>query len=77
MILTIKIKHNENFDSELSKAFQIAQFSIQNKGVITSKAVAHYGLKSMISNQILRKYGRNKKCKNVKSVNLCIPQSRN
>jgi len=73
MILTIKIKHNENFDSELSKAFQIAQFSIQNKGVITSKAVAHYGLKSIISNQILRKYGRNKKCKNVKSVNLCIP----
>ncbi len=73
MILTIKIKHNENFDSELSKAFQIAQFSIQNKGVITSKAVSHFGLKSMISNQILRKYGRNKKCKNVKSVNLCIP----
>ena len=72
MILTYKIKHNENFDSELKKAKQVAQFGIKNK-VLSSKFVKHIGLKSVISNQILRKYVKNKKIKRVHNVNLIIP----
>ena len=72
MILTYKIKHNENFDSELKKAKQVAIFGIKNK-VLSSKFVKHIGLKSVISNQILRKYVKNKKIKRVHNVNLIIP----
>ena len=73
MILTYKYKHNLDLTTELSKAKQVALFAITNKDKLTSKYVKHIGLKSIISNQILRKYGRNKKIKQVRSVNLIIP----
>jgi putative transposase len=72
MILTYKIKHNRSFDTELDKARQVAIFGIKHK-VLSSKAVKQFGLKSMISNQILRKYVKNKKIKQVHKVNLIIP----
>ena len=72
MILTYKVRHNSNFDSELQKAKLIAEFAIKNK-TLSSSTVKHFGLKSMISNQILRKYGKNKRIKHVHSVNLIIP----
>jgi len=72
MILTYKIKHNRNFDIELDKAKQIAMFGIKHK-VLSSKAVKQFGLKSMISNQILRKHVKNKKIKQAHKVNLIIP----
>jgi len=72
MILTYKIKHNKDFNIELNKAKQVAMFGIKHN-VLSSKNVKQFGLKSMISNQILRKYVKNKKIKHVYKVNLIIP----
>lgn len=61
-LLTYKLKHHRNFSEELRKARQIAEFApktISN----TSKDVRQFGLKSVIANQILRKYCSNKKAK--------------
>lgn len=73
MILTYKIKHDRDFSKELLLARKVAEFAITNRDKLSTKYVSHYGLKAVISNQILRKYGRNKKAKNISSVNLVIP----
>lgn len=72
MILTYKIKHNQDFSRELELAKKVAKFSIHSKS-ISSADVKHIGMNSIISNQILRKYSRSKTIKNVKSVKLTIP----
>jgi putative transposase len=72
MILTYKIKHGRDFSRELSLAKKVAEFAI-NERKISSKDVRHIGLKSMIANQILKKYARNRRAKHVKSVKLTVP----
>jgi putative transposase len=57
----------------LSKARQIAEFAIKTKSN-TSRDFKHFGLKSVIANQILRKYGRNKRAKKASRVNLTVPR---
>ena len=71
-ILTYKIKHNRDLSQELAKAKQVAEFGIKTR-TLSSKDVAHFGLKSMLANQVLRKYARNKKTKKVKSIKLAVP----
>ena len=73
MILTYKVKHNRDFTEELRRAKQVAEFAILNKFKTSSKLVTHIGLKSMLANQILRKYGKNKTVKAVHKVNLVVP----
>ena len=72
MILTYKIRHGKDFSKELSLAKKVADHAVANRS-ISSKDVKHIGLKSIIANQILRKYSRSKTVKNAKSVNLTIP----
>ena len=72
MILTYIIKHGRDFSFELEKAKQIAEFAVKTH-TLSSKDVKQFGLKSIISNQILRKYSRNKTIKRVRHVNLIIP----
>lgn len=75
MIKTFKVKHRIDFDTSLfEKAIKVAQFALEH-GYVSSKSVKHIGLKSEIANQIIRKYGLNKKIKaiNPKRVKLTVP----
>jgi putative transposase len=71
-IITFKYKHRNNFSIQLKKAFKIAEFAVGKSG-LTTKDVSHFGLNSVISNQVLRKYMSNGKTKKVYSVKLTIP----
>ena len=72
MILTYKIRHGRDFSVELGKARQVAQYGIDHR-TLSSKDVKQFGLKSVISNQILRKYSRNRNARKVNRVKLTVP----
>lgn len=71
MILTYKVKHGRVFSEELQKAKKIANYAIRTKSR-TTRDVRHLGLKAIIANQILKKYGR-KGTRTAKSVKITIP----
>ena len=74
MILTYKVKHDYDFSEELRKARRIAEIAVKNSPRwMSTKEIKHIGLKSVIANQILRKYGRNNVIKRVRRVKLVIP----
>ena len=72
MILTYKIHHGRDFSVELGKAGQVARYAIDHR-TLSSKDVRMFGLKSVISNQILRKYSRNRNARKVSRVKLTVP----
>lgn len=72
MILTYKIRHGRDFYEELRKAKQVAEFAIEHT-TLSSKDVKQFGIKAIISNQILRKYSRNRNARRVSRVKLTVP----
>jgi putative transposase len=72
MLLTYKVRHGRDFSEELRKARQVASFAVRHR-TFSSKDVRHIGLKSIIANQILRKYCRNRNIKKARNVNLIVP----
>lgn len=74
-MITYKVKHGCDLTSELQKAKLVADFALNNKFKTNSSLVKHIGLKSTISNQILRKYGKNKTIKKISNVNLIVPSN--
>jgi len=72
MILTYKIRHERDFSHELVLAKKVAEFAIKTKSR-SSADVKHIGLKSMIANQILKKYSLSKTARQARSVKLTVP----
>lgn len=73
VIRTAKSGHHHDLQLELSKALDVARFVVGSREKrLTSRNVSHFGLKSVISNQIIRKYGK-AKIKKVKSCPLVVP----
>jgi putative transposase len=74
MILTYKVRHGLDLAAPLLAAKKVADYAVKHR-TFSSRDVAHLGLKSIISNQILRKYGKSKTIKKVSRVNLIVPGS--
>jgi len=76
MLLTHKVKHNQNLTQELLAAKSIAKYIVHNQpffGDIDTE-IKQFGLKSLISNQIVKKYKKLSNAKKVKNVNLVVPK---
>ena len=73
--LVVKIKHHTDLNDQLKKAILVANYAIKNRDKLSSSNVSEIGLPSAISNQILRKYGKQKKCKKIndKKIKLVAP----
>lgn len=72
-VLTYKFKYFKDLTTYFDKAKLVAEFAIANRTKNSSRFVSHIGLPSVISNQILRHFNRDLKCKVVKNANLLVP----
>ena len=72
MRLTRKVKHGLDLKTELEKARKVAVFAIENRDKLSTKHVKHIGLNASIANQVIRKYGLNRRAKIVSSIVLPI-----
>jgi len=72
VILTFKVRHLRDFSVELAKARQVAELAVKIDSY-NSRNFKHFGLKSVISCQVARKYVMNKRLKTIRNVNLTIP----
>lgn len=72
MILTYKVKHGQNYKVELANAKKVAEYAVTHRGKLSSKNVKQFGLKSVISNQVLRKYSKSLS-NQVNQVKLTLP----
>ena len=73
MLLTYNVKHCLDLSDELEKGREVAEAAIRSSKFLSSKDVSYIGLKSMISNQIIRKYGSVKTIKKVHNIVLPVP----
>ena len=76
MILTFKMKHGQDYGALLTKAFEVAEFTVANhiKSPNTTFVKDIRGdLPSMIACQVMKKYGHQKTIKEVHNVNLIVP----
>jgi len=73
MLLTYNLRHGLDLSGELENGRRVAEAAISSPRLLSSKDVSRFGLKSMISNQIIRKYGRNRTIKCVRNVVLPVP----
>jgi len=72
MIITFKIKHQQNFSTEFVKARLVVEYGLVEKSISTT-SVKQFKLQSAIACQLLRKYCRNKQTRKVKNIKLVIP----
>jgi putative transposase len=72
MLLTYKVKHNRDLRIELERARRVAEYAVEHRSR-SSADVKHIGLKSVIANQVLRKYGSDHRTRMVKSIVLIVP----
>jgi len=76
MILTYKLRHNQDFDTELKLAFDVAEFVVKNKIKLPNTRFVREirgTLPSSVACQVMKKYGNQKKIKSVHNVNLIVP----
>ena len=71
MIQTFKLKDGKDFSTQLRKAHQVGNVALKTHTLSTAD-VKQFGLPSYIAQGVLRKYSRNKKLKQVRSVKLTI-----
>ena len=73
MLLTYNVKHYLDLSDELEMGRKVAEIAICSPKLLSSKDVSYIGLKSAISCQILRKYGRSKTIKRISNIVLPVP----
>ena len=66
-ILTFNVKHGLDLSDQFVKARKVAEYGVKHH-CTSSAQVKHIGMKSILSNAVLRKYVRNKALKSVKNV---------
>jgi putative transposase len=76
MILTYKFHHNKDLTDHLDTAYQVAKFVVDNKIKSPNTSLVKHirgELPSTIACQVMKKYGHQKRIKNVHNIMLTVP----